>query len=154
MEINTNGPDQLSRKNAKRFGVDGPAFSKASVDDAAQLDGGLAGATGFKGGIGHGRELGEEGEGALVGAVAVGLREVSRDEGHDVGLAQLDLGGAVVLAEVDGEVPVVEWAAAVDPEVGEEGGLDELLLVHCQTPCVGQSLLHFWVFEKRKKRVC
>ncbi|EXB44893.1 hypothetical protein L484_026476 [Morus notabilis] len=56
---------------------------RASVDDAAELDDGLAGATGLEGGIGHGRELGEDGKRALIGAVAVGLGDLSSPGGGE-----------------------------------------------------------------------
>ena len=116
---------------------------EATIDDAAELDGGLAGAAGLEGGVGHGRELGEYGERALVGAVAVGLGELRGYEAHDVGGAQLDLRRTIPLAEVDRQAPVVERPATVDAEVGEESRLDELLLVHRLTPCVCQPRLHF-----------
>jgi len=142
VNIDANGPDEFAGEDAERFGVDGAALAEAAVHDTAELDGGVGGAAGLEGGVGHGRELGEDGEGALVGAVSVGADELGGDEGDDVGLAQMDLRGAVLLGELDGELAVVGGATAVDSEVGKESGFYEFVVVERHSPCICQPLLH------------
>lgn len=136
MYIDANSPNEFARENAKRFGVNGTAFAEAAVDDAAEFNGGVGGAAGLEGRVGHGRELGEDGERALIGPVSVRPQKLGRDEGDDVGVAQMDLGGAVFLREIDGEFAVVEGATAVDSDVGKKSGFDEFDVVDRHSPTV------------------
>lgn len=136
VDIDANGPDEFAGEDTERLGVDGAAFAQATVDDAAKLDGGLGRAAGLEGGVGHGRKLGEDGEGALVGPVLVGPNELGCDEGDDVGVAQMDLRGAVLLGQLDGELAVVGGAAAVDTEVRKKSRFDEFVVVKRHSPAV------------------
>lgn len=83
MDIHPQRPDKPFCEDTKTLEVEGAGAAEGVVEGAAEDELVGADAGGFKGGGGHGREFGGDGEDAFKGGVVVGFYDVRRDLGED-----------------------------------------------------------------------